>query len=471
MRIFKEVLDFMNYYWPHRKTKLGFVAGFLLLIALWVEFVFPYYETQKEGVLIGSFAVSSFLFAFWLFYSGRMLLPINRFTVVFCLRAHDPKSITYIKQSFSMLKSKLDELGLWNKFKIISIGRDIIVDRATAHDYRERHDIDIIIWGDVFCGSKENKAVCDFKGLSFTSKIPGHVAVGNLSEIFKSDINIALVSRDWNIYEVNSLPDAEKISANLSEIILFVLGIIYCQYGEYAEHSVVILEHLFRLLSSQINKDEKPVISEAAKTMSMSAGLFRHSRVLGILLNVYKNLGSFFAEHHDYRKAKFYLDKFRAYEKNDIAVLSNLAVCAFYIKDISAAKGFTDELCGIDRNNEICLTNRGFFGIHEKNYQRALYYYKEVARRERVVTNQIIVKVIAFLDERKTETPKELAYDFAIGVLNFNFIDKEAGVKELRKFVKKALGMSQYEEMINFANSEILDSEKLKRHKRKRMRK
>ena len=463
----KDMIDFLNFYWPHRKTRRGITIGFIVFAIVWFVYVFPLYVNHKEIVLLATIAILILSFAGWLYYSGRVLLPKRRFTIVFCLRADDPKSISYIRQALSILKRKLDELGLLNKFRIVSIGRDIVIDRATAHAYREKHDVDLIIWGDVFCGSKENKGVCDFKGISFTYKIPGSVVGSNLSEIFKSDINIALVDRDWNIYEINSLPDIEKISANLSEVIMFVLGIIYCQYREYAEDSVVILEHLFHLLKLQFNKDEKPVLNEAEKTISMTPQLFRHSRILGILLNVYKNLGGYFTEHHDHQKGKFYLEKFRVYDKKDIGAISTLALCEFYLGNIQAAKDLTDEICVINRNHEICLANRGFWGIYEKKYTSALYYYKEIIKRGRVVTNEIIFKVLSFLDERKTEAPAELAYDFAVGILNVQFCDERLGRGDLRKFVKRAVDMPEYKEMHDFAKNEILESGKSKWKRKK----
>jgi tetratricopeptide (TPR) repeat protein len=443
------------------------MIGLIALAILWAWLIFPFYERHIEVVMSATIAMLVLFLAGWLYYSGRAFLPKRRFTIVFCLRADDPKSIGYIRQALSLLKKKLDELGLLEKFKIISIGRDIIIDNSSAHAYRDKHDVDLIIWGDVFYGSKENKDVCDFKGLSFTFKVPGSVVGRNLSEIFKSDINIALVNRDWNIYEINSLPGVEKISANLSEVIMFVLGIIYCQYREYAEDSVVILEHLFHLLKAQINKDEKPILNEAEKTISMTPQLFRHSRVLGILLSVYKNLGSYFAEHEEYQKGSFYVKKFRAYDKKDIGAISTLALCEFHLGNIQEAKSLTDEICAIDKNHEVCLTNRGFLSIYEKKYASALYFYKEIIKRGRVVSNEIIFKVLTFLDERKTEAPGEFAYDFAVGILNVKFCDEKLGRGDLRKFVKKTTDLPAYKEMHDFAKYEILETEKLKRKRKK----
>src|SRR3990170_1742944 len=97
--------------------------------------------------------------------------------------------------------------------------------------------------------------------------------------------------------------------------------------------------------------------------------------------------------------SKFYLDKFRSYEKKDIPALASLALCTFYLKDIKAAKEYTEEISTVDKHNEIFILNRAFFGIFEKNYASALYFYKEIIKKGRSVNINIITKVIAFLDE------------------------------------------------------------------------
>lgn len=463
MTEFKSIIDFLNYYWPHRKTKLGFIILLCFLLPAWLKFAFPQYQSHPDAVLLTTGAVLLLLIVLWGIYSGRFLLPSRKFTVVFCLKATDPKSIRHIHNALSILRSKLDEIGMLSKFRIKLVGKDVITDSEDAHAYRERFDTDLIIWGEVFAGSKENKEASDFQKISYTYKIPGNIVLNNVSDIFKSDINIALVHRDWNIYEVNSLPDTDKISANLSEVILFIIGLIYCQGQEFAEDSVGILEQLFKLLSAQIKKDERPIFNHANNTLQFTPPLLRQSRVLGILLAVYKNLGAYFIGQRDYGKARFYLAKFRAHENRDIVVLSWLAVASFYLDDIKAAKLYTEEICSLDDQNEICLVNSGFWRIYEKNYASALHYYRQISKRGKIKTNAVVTSVIAFLDERKAENPKELAYDFAIGIMNYFCCQKEIGKKELYRFIKKANGQPLYNEMCCFVKNEVLENKKWRR--------
>ncbi len=102
----------------------------------------------------------------------------------------------------------------------------------------------------------------------------------------------------------------------------------------------------------------------------------------------------------------------------------------------------------VDRHNEIYLFDNAFFGIWEKNYNSVLFIYGEILKRRKKITPNIVTKVIAFLDERKTENPQELAYDFAIGFLNYHFIQNEIGRQELKEFVEKTKNKTEYKEMV-----------------------
>lgn len=435
------------------------------IILLWTYYVLPKYFINHDEFYTYSFlflVLWFLIFIVWLYHSGRIIPSKQPFTVIFCLKSSDAKSALYTQNSMKVLTSELDKLGLSKKIQIKQIGQDIIQNNKQALSYREKFDIDLIIWGEIFYGSKNEKQVCDFKDMLFTYKIPKNLILANISELFKNDINIALVNRDWNIYEINSLPDTEKISAHLSEIILFILGIIYAQYREFAEDSGVILESLFNLLEKK-TKTEKILVDDINKKIQISPEMLRKGRILDLLINLHKNLGMYFVDNGNSEKGIYYLEKCILYETKDIDILSYAAVAAFYLNNIDNAKRYTNQINEIEKNNQIYILNCAFFGIYEKNYSRALFYYKEILKRGRDIDNAIIIKVIAFLDERKSSDPQEIAYDFAIGILNkYHFQEKE-GDKELRQFVKKAKKKEQYREMICFIENDIL----IKRKKRK----
>lgn len=456
----KNIIDYLRYLWPHRKTKRGLFAISLPIFSFWATYVLPEYSVNPHKFYTFSISLAVLwliTFIFWLFHSGRLIKSKQPFTVIFCLKASDAKATQYSQNSIKILRTELDKLGLLQKIKIKEIGSDIINNQEEAKSYREKFDVGLIIWGEIFTGSENGQQVCDFKKLFFTYEIPGSVKQANIYDIFKNDINIALVNRDWNIYEINSLPDTEKLSENLSEIILFISGLIYAQYFDFAEDSGLILESLFNLLEAK-TKNEKIVIDDINKPaqIQMSPGMLRKGRILSLLLDLYKALGIIFVDNQNYSKGIHYLNKCIIRGRKDVDILSSAALASFYLKDLNNAHLYTDQINEVEKNHPIYILNHAFFGIYKKNYASALFFYKEIIKRDKDIDNAVIIRVIAFLDERKYEDPKELAYDFAIGILNKFHSQKRLGEKDLRQFVKEAKRKEQYKEMVLFIESENL---------------
>lgn len=464
----KETVEYLQFFWQHRKTKWGLMVGCLPILGIWIKFICPFFETDKYLFYSLTFALSLLsivVFFYWVISSGRIVISTKSFTVAFCIKSKNPKGNNYVENTISHIKIELDKIGILEKIRFISLGNDVLSNKKEAHCYSEKNELDLVIWGEVFCGNNGESEACDFRHLFYTYKIPHKIIENKLIEIFKTDVNISLVSRDWNIYEINSNPDTEKISCNLTEIIFFILGIIYLQEREYAEDSIVILESLFKKLESK-TREESFQVDQNAKTMSMSADMFRKGRVLAILTNVYKNIGNDFVQKNNFKKGYYYLEKYIFYQKPDVNVLSALALCMFNLGDVKKAIKFTDDIHKIDKSNPIYLFNKGFFGIYEKNYASSLYFYKELSKHKAIKDYSIITKVIAFLDNMKSTNRNEFAYDFAIGFVNVLFCQQKLGIVELRKFIKAAKKKQEYAEMVSYAQ-EIIGSKKKIKSRRK----
>lgn len=461
----KAIIDYLNYLWPIRKTKWGLAIASIIPFLLWICYLLPKFDFVIS--LIYPIVLWLIIFVTWLFHSGRTIKSKEPFTVIFCLKSSDANATKYLQNSMKILNNELDKLGLLRKIHIKQIGHDIINNNQQALSYREKFDIGLIIWGEIFTGSKSEKEVCDFKHLYFTFKVPENLTQENIYPLFKNDINIALINRDWNIYEINSLPDTEKISENLSEIILFILGLIYAQYLDFAEDSGVILESLSKLLEAK-TENEKIFLDDAVKPtqLQMSPRMLQRGRTLAVVISLYKGLGIHFVENKEYTKGIRYLKKCIEYRVKDIDVFSSAAFASFYLNNLDDAKAYTDQINEIEEHHPAYILNYAFFGIYKENYASALFYYKEITKRGRIVDNAFIIKIIAFLDERKSDNPREIAYDFAIGLLNFFHFQKKAGSNELRQFLKAAKKKEKYREMVAFIENEnILKTKKKKRRK------
>lgn len=462
------IIEYFTYLWPIRKTKAGLGIISIPFFLLWIYYASPkFFANLHEFVIYSSVIISLWLLCFvvWLFNSGRIIRPGQPFTVIFCLKSSNPKSTQYIENSIKILKHELDRLGLLHKIKIKQIGSDVINNKKQAISFRSNFDVGLIIWGEIFYGGKSEKQVCDFKTLRFIYKVPSNLNDEKIQKLFKNDVNIALIDRNWNIYEINSLPDTEKISENLSEIILFISGLIYGHYFDYAEDSGTIMESLLNLLEIK-TKNDKLIVDDIEKPtkFQLSANMFRKGRLLTLILDLYKQLGVFFVnEQENYAKGILYLEKCMKYGRKDIDILASAALASFHLKDFNNAHLYTDQMNQIEKNHPIYIFNHAFFGIYKKNYSSALFFYKEIIKRDNKVQIEIITKVIAFLDERKSENPKEIAYDFAIGILNMFHCQKKEGEKELRRFMRTAKNKEIYKEMVSFIESENLLKKKKRR--------
>lgn len=456
----EEIVNRIIHLWPNRKTKIGLGLLFVVLVLVWLQYILPKYSTDFAAFRLYSFLlVVLFVLSFiiWLFHSGRVIGWGHPFTVVFCLKASDPMATINLQNSMKFLNQELDKLGLLSKIRIKEIGSDIISNQKQAVAYREKFDVGLILWGEIFTGGKNGeKNVTDFKRVLFTCKVPGNLKHKNVFNLFINDVGIVISNRDWNVYEINSLPDTEKISENLSEIILFTLGLVYAQYRDYAEDSGEILESLFNLLEIK-TKDEKVILNSPHNPtqIKLTTNLLRKGRLHYLLLGLYKYLGVYFVDNHNYEKGLGYLNRCISYRHRDVDILSSAAFASFHLNQIENAHKYTEQINEIAKNNQIYILNKAFFGILNKNYSSALHFYKEIVRRGREVDNAVIVKVIAFLDERKSENPKELAYDFGIGILNKYYCQEKIGNKELRRFMKTAKNKDQYREMVAYLKNDL----------------
>lgn len=222
------------------------------------------------------------------------------------------------------------------------------------------------------------------------------------------------------------------------------------QEEDFAEDAIAILEALFNKLSVK-TEGELIQINKDARSMSMSPDMLRKGRVLGILIEVYKSIGVAFTHRGEFVKGRHYLKSYIAHKKPDIQVLSSLALCSFMIGDIESAKKFTDDIKKIDKNEIIYLFNKGFFGIYEGNYSSALYFYKKIAKKDNIYDHTIITQVIVFIDNMKEKNKNEIAYDFAIGLVNLFFCQQKIGRVELRDFIKAARKRPEYSDMVVYA--------------------
>ena len=102
---------YLNYYWSRRRTKNGYFLGVLLIVILSNLFT-PINTLSVFWKLVLYLFSFIFAFIFWLFVSGRRILPSKKLKIAFALKSADPSSQKIITSTILRIKDKLKSLNL-----------------------------------------------------------------------------------------------------------------------------------------------------------------------------------------------------------------------------------------------------------------------------------------------------------------------------------------------------------------------
>ena len=141
---------------------------------------------------------------------------------------------------------------------------------------------------------------------------------------------------------------------------------------------------------------------------------------------------------------------------DSIDCLAVMALSSYFLKNVPDSIIYTDEINNIVPDHHVYLLNKAFFAIIKSDYSSVPHYYDKLRRKIDNENKLVIKSAIEFLEERKNEQPDEIAFLFSIGILNYNYIDKNDGEILLNKFIKKAENIKKYSELIS-ASRKILN--------------
>jgi hypothetical protein len=99
---------------------------------------------------------------YWILKTGRLLLPTNKYTVVFCVKTDD-KSDKHYSKVIQKLRSEIDSLNISSTLHFIEIAPDIIESKHDAESYRETRQVDLVIWGNAYTETVDGKIVVNFR--------------------------------------------------------------------------------------------------------------------------------------------------------------------------------------------------------------------------------------------------------------------------------------------------------------------
>ncbi|MBA7566430.1 hypothetical protein ES695_13115 [Candidatus Atribacteria bacterium 1244-E10-H5-B2] len=413
----------------------GLIAGELIIVLLWVfaKSNFPYY--------IALFLII-FWFLIWYLISGRYILIVSKNEIIFCFNTDD-KSRAYYKK---VLKKLIDHLDSYNlNIKIRDIAPDIINSTKKAIKYRKKYDIGLIVWGYAFSETKNGKDIIHFKP-HYTCRI--NKTLREKLELFLADLSLIIGKKDWNISLDNTLPEEAKIVNNFIEVSIFIIGIH--SYTDYKLNEAI---RLFNILKVMIpNMQEEPFKK------------FIQGRINSLIIETNLKLGDIEYENKRYDKARKCYLEIDKYKINKFKIYLKLGVIEYFFNNLEDAKDYIKKAKKINKNHPVIYIDSAFFATLDKNYESALYWYKKVMNLIASV-DLAVIPLLEFLFDRYKENKNELAYLFAIGIINYKFADREKGLSDLSNFIKKTKKLQKYSSMTKYSK-ELLCKQKYQRAKK-----
>jgi hypothetical protein len=285
----KEIIDFIKYIWPRRKTKHGFFLIIILIILL-SRFLLPTNGLPQYAEFIFYLILALLFWLFWLFYSGRRAISTKKYIVAIALKSLDPNTQKIITTTFSKVSDKLKILNLLDLIKLKEIGVDIFNTKEEAEKFLLKREYSLVIHGTVYGGNENLKYKYDLKNFFYTCRLLNISNDSITINIFRNDMTLMIANREWIIEESNDFIDTDKVANNLVEIILSIIAISLSQSSEHLKLSIKIIETILPILQSKFDPNYK-LPKENTRTL-VPIDFIRSGRLRYILNNCYISIAN-----------------------------------------------------------------------------------------------------------------------------------------------------------------------------------
>ena len=415
------------YFLQRWKTRLG------LFLVLTTVVVLTSPDTGL-GILLGFT-----WFLVWLFGSRRILLPHpSKKTVVFSFKVDREGERNY-KRVLSEIQNQFDQLGLSSRIRVFVGAPDLIANRPGAHRYRDRWDVDLVVWGESLYGYLEEEKVLQFK-VMHTTRVSGGSAQD--SENYWSEIGLFVANRKWTIKELNELKDVVVVADEFFETILGIIGINLWVKNEVND-SLAIFESVLLRMKQRVQQEET----------SLDIRRSQHVQEIVCALSYRKAIEDM--EHADYNGAIQLLERIQSALPKNTMVLMSLAYAWYHSGNLDKAKDYTWAIGRIDKRHPAVAMNVAFFAILEKNYRRAGYWYGHLLKIKKLREVNPL-SVAAFLEKEHEDHPEEHALLYGAAIVN-GLLDPEIKQRDLQEFLRRTEGRPEYSPLRTRA-TEILSS-------------
>jgi tetratricopeptide (TPR) repeat protein len=309
-----------------------------------------------------------------------------------------------------------------------------------------RKGVAVVFHGRLFL-DQENGNFIHHYNFRVTWKKPPAISE-KIALLLEVDGSLFCSNRDWSIREFDSKNDQQKVAGGFGEIVLFLTVVSQLTDPSSSAANIAILERL----SAIIGKATEGVtvnLKSGQQVPAEAIPFLRQGRVNALLRDLYLDYGAICIRGADYQTAHRLLHnalKIPSDKSGRISVLVPLALCCYHLGDIKSAKDYSEQINQIDKGNPTALVNLAFLEIVERNYQAAAAWYRRFMVGQ-YPHEQLVTQVIEFLGERSKEMPNESALVFAVGAINFAYLDHEQGRSDLERFVSAVSNDRQYKQM------------------------
>lgn len=385
-KLYEWAIDFLKKNW---KSLLGLIIGILFLIILCFTLKIPY----RLYVIL---CLIFIWILFWSIKSGRFIFPTSKYSIIFCIKTDD-RSVDQYKKMFYKLQNEFDTLNLTKSLALIDISSDIIKNTKQAEKYRRNQNVDLIIWGSALSETSNGKSIINFN-LKYTARI--NKKLREKLKLFISDLIVVVGTKNWIINLDNTLFEEIRVVNNFIEACIFIAGLHFLT--DYKLEDAVKLLNTLKLKMDDVQDD---------RFKSFILG-----RVNSLIVETCLLLGIIKIKNKHYIQAKQCFLELDKYPINKFRIYVNLAKIEYLLGNLDDAKQYTEKASKIEMNHPIIYLNRAFFYILEKEYDRALYWYKRFFKLKKIDVE--VPDLIEFFDDRYNENKRELAYLFAMGIVN-----------------------------------------------------
>jgi len=356
----------------------------------------------------------------WIWKQGKFFrykfMPFNFDIAISIKSAEGLNSGQYYKQLNSDLKKLLNENNFTKKL-IIKNFTDIIYfeDNQDALKFVKKNKLNLLIWGEFSADNlKQNGENINELNLNFTFLHPQDVQ-GLLGQTIWADVAANNnLNGGWKIHENNSFIEVKIISRNLFDISIYTIALTLKLFRDFLL-SAELLEGLLKNIT-----DDKQL----------------KDAVTFHLINCYEILSfNCLKDKRDYKLGEKYLLKILALDSSSYVVKSNLALCKFQNGDSISGEKLIEEVYKQSPHSPIGKLSFAFLSIRKKNYKKAYRMYQKFFEIKEPSFEPL--EAIDFLNS-EYEKNKDPAYMYGSAILNYLYKDQTLGIRDLRKFIKKA---------------------------------